>query len=349
MKKYLLISLFCFFSLHAVSQKVNMQISRRENASLSLWQILDKDYQTVFSGSEYLQDDTVFFSLEAEKYYFLQITVPETSIPDSLNYTVIINGEPVLHVAEKSVTGDQFFEFFTGVKKLNSKITGGTDALIADFPWQVYLIAGNYRCGASIIAPGWVLTAAHCTETDNGVSIPASQMSIVAGADNPTSSTQGTRYLISEVIVHPDYNGSTLNNDIALLRVNGIIENANAIPIKLVSSADVAEGATTPGVMSWVTGWGLTSVSPNIFPTKLQKVQLPIVTNTQAATVWSSIPPTDMMAGYLNGNKDACNGDSGGPLAVPVLGEYKLAGIVSWGSSACNTYGAYTRVSLFVD
>jgi len=51
------------------------------------------------------------------------------------------------------------------------------------------------------------------------------------------------------------------------------------------------------------------------------------------------------MAGYLNGNKDACNGDSGGPLVVPVLGEYKLAGIVSWGSSNCNTYGAYTRVS----
>jgi hypothetical protein len=53
------------------------------------------------------------------------------------------------------------------------------------------------------------------------------------------------------------------------------------------------------------------------------------------------------MAGYRNGNKDACNGDSGGPLVVPVLGEYKLAGIVSWGSESCDTYGAYTRVSLF--
>jgi hypothetical protein len=30
---------------------------------------------------------------------------------------------------------------------------------------------------------------------------------------------------------------------------------------------------------------------------------------------------------------------------VPVLGEYKLAGIVSWGSSSCDTYGAYTSVS----
>jgi hypothetical protein len=53
------------------------------------------------------------------------------------------------------------------------------------------------------------------------------------------------------------------------------------------------------------------------------------------------------MAGYRNGNKDACTGDSGGPLVVPVEGGYKLAGLVSWGSSNCNTYGAYTRLSLF--
>ena len=102
-----------------------------------------------------------------------------------------------------------------------------------------------------------------------------------------------------------------------------------------------------PGVMSWVTGWGLTKVSPQVIPTALQKVQLPIISTAQAATVWNSIPATDLMAGFLNGNKDACSGDSGGPLVVPVSGEYKLAGIVSWGSSTCNTYGAYTRVSDF--
>jgi hypothetical protein len=82
-----------------------------------------------------------------------------------------------------------------------------------------------------------------------------------------------------------------------------------------------------------------------VLPTALQKVQLPIVSNAQASTVWGTIPVTDLMAGFLNGGKDACNGDSGGPLVVPVLGVYKLAGIVSWGSPNCNTYGAYTNVA----
>jgi hypothetical protein len=54
-----------------------------------------------------------------------------------------------------------------------------------------------------------------------------------------------------------------------------------------------------------------------------------------------------MMAGFRSGNKDACNGDSGGPLIVPVDSEFKVAGLVSWGSSNCNTYGAYTRISIF--
>ena len=349
MKKYLLVFIISLFSFSAFAQKVNVQISRKERASLSFWQILDENYQTVFSGNGHLNEDPVSFSLEEDKFYVLQVSLPETIIRDSVIYSLLINEEPVLRIAEVLGAGENFYKFFTGVRKPVTKITGGTDASIADFPWQVYMIAGTYRCGASIIAPGWVITAAHCTETDNGVPIPASQMSIVAGADNPKSATQGKIYHISEAIIHENYNGATLENDIAVLRLSSAIDYPNAKPIKLVSASDVAEGATVPGVMTWVTGWGLTSVSPNVFPAKLQKVQLPIVTNSQASTVWSSIPASDMMAGYLNGNKDACNGDSGGPLVVPVLGEYKLAGIVSWGSSACNTYGAYTRVSMFTD
>jgi hypothetical protein len=76
---------------------------------------------------------------------------------------------------------------------------------------------------------------------------------------------------------------------------------------------------------------------------------LPIVSNTQAAVIWGSIPLTDIMAGYQVGNKDACNGDSGGPLIVPVSNQYKLAGLVSWGSSNCDTYGAYSKVSALED
>lgn len=348
MKKFLFISVFYLIPLFVFSQKVTVQVIKTGDAGITNWQILDELNNTVFSGAEYLCDDSVTFSLDANRHYFLQISVSKIYHPDTSLLSLLINREPILLIRSEIGSGTHLISFFTGVRAKDVKITGGADALISDFPWQVYYESGNFLCGASIISNNWVVTAAHCTENSNGSPIPATDMTIKVGATNPTNVLEGKKYSISEVIVHEGYNSQTLENDIALLKVNGPINFANAVPIKLVTADDVAEGVIVPGVMSWVTGWGLITVTPKVLPSTLQKVQLPIVSNAQAATVWGTIPSTDIMAGYQLGNKDACSGDSGGPLVVPVFGEYKLAGIVSWGSSECNNYGAYTRVSDFV-
>jgi hypothetical protein len=225
---------------------------------------------------------------------------------------------------------------------------GGSSTVISNFPWQVYYISGNFRCGGSILSGKWVITAAHCTKNASGGATPASEMFVQVGANNPVNNpNDGKTYAVSQVIVNEGFDSQTLLNDIALLQLTDSINFPNAVPIKIVTNYDVAAGAIDPGVMAWITGWGLTRVNPSTLPSNLQEVLLPIVSDAQASTVWSSIPATDIMAGYLNGNKDACNGDSGGPLVVPVLNEYKLAGLVSWGSTNCNTYGAYTNVSDF--
>jgi hypothetical protein len=347
MKKILFIPLLWLVQFSMMAQKVSIELIKTKNTSASEWQVLDEHYRPVFSSYEYFSDDSEFFSLEANMRFFLQISVYEIYNADTSLYSLLLNGEPIMLISSKIEPGDHFYPFFTGIKTPEVKITGGTSADISDFPWQVYFESGIYTCGGSIISENWVVTAAHCTKNSNGSAISASDMAVEVGANNPRNGLEGKKYSISEVIVHEDYNNNTLENDIALLKLKEPLNFENAKPIKLILAEDVAEGATDPGVMSWVTGWGLTSVRPSVSPTSLQKVQLPIVTNSQAATVWKSIPETDIMAGFLNGNKDACSGDSGGPLVVPVSDEYKLAGIVSWGSSNCNTYGGYTRVSYF--
>ena len=348
MKKFLLISLLYLISFSLLAQKVSVRLIQTKNACVSDWQILNDQNVSVFSGTGNVGNDSSAFSLEANKYYFLRISVTEINYRDTSLYTLILNGEPILLIKSGVGSGDHLFPFFTGVKTLNAKIAGGTDALISDFPWQVYFISGNFRCGGSIINGNWVVTAAHCTKDDLGAAIPVSSMSVKVGANNASNPLDGKIYQVSAAIVNEGYNDQTLLNDIALLRLKDTINFTNATPINIVSASDVAAGAITPGVLSWVTGWGYTSVSPDVLPTALQKVQLLIISTAQAASVWgSSITATDLMAGYLNGNKDACNGDSGGPLVVPVSGEFRLAGIVSWGSPSCNTYGAYTRVSDF--
>jgi hypothetical protein len=347
MKRFLFISLLSFITLSVFAQKVTIQVVRTKNSGIAGWQIIDSQNNIIFSGSEGIKDDSVTFSLVANTYYFLKISISEISNPDAKLFSLSLNGEPVLYIKSDVGKGDHLFPFFTGVREVNAKIIGGVNAVISDFPWQIYYIAGNFRCGGSIIGGTWVVTAAHCTKNSTGGAIVASDMFVKVGVNNPANPAEGITYAVREAIVHEGFDNQTLLNDIALLRLKDTIHFANALPIKLVTTDDVVEGAIIPGVMSWVTGWGYTHINPNVIPNALQKVQLPIVSNAQASSVWNSIPATDLMAGYLNGNKDACNGDSGGPLVVPVLGEYKLAGIVSWGSSNCNTYGAYTRVSDF--
>jgi hypothetical protein len=346
MKNVVFIFLFCLIQLTAFSQKVTVKVIKTESSAVSEWQILDEYHNIVFAGNEYYRTDSVIFSLEANKRYFLAISVTEIVTNDTNLYSLILNDEPLILINTDVGTGDHFYPFFTGVRSEVNKIVGGTNALISDFPWQVYYISGSFRCGGSIIADNWILTAAHCTKNSFGTTIPVSTMFVKAGATNFNSTTEGQLYNVSEVIIHEGYDSQTLENDIALLRLEQPINIPNARPIKLVTAEDVAYGATDPGVVTWVTGWGLTRVSPEVRPVNLQKGQLPIVSNKQASTVWRNIPSTCIMAGYQGGNPDACNGDSGGPMVVPVFGDYKIAGIVSWGSENCNTYGGYTSVSI---
>lgn len=347
MRKIFLIVFILLMYQSGFAQKVSVNVIKTKNAAQSGWQILTDQYLPVFSGDDYYKEDSVVFSLESDKRYLFAVSVADVSDPDTSLYTLLINNEPVILVNSDIVPGDHFFAFYTGTKERVAKITGGTSADISEFPWQVYLEAGDFTCGGSIISDQWIITAAHCTRDEYDRAIPASKMDVIAGATNPLDITQGKTYYVSEVVVHEKFNSETLENDIALLKLKQPVSFTNAEPIKLVSARDSAAGMTDPGVMSWVTGYGLSRVVPPTYPSSLQKVQLPIVSNEQAATVWGDISKTDLMAGYLNGNKDACNGDSGGPLVVPYSNGYKLAGLVSWGSSKCNTYGAYTRISCF--
>lgn len=114
-----------------------------------------------------------------------------------------------------------------------------------------------------------------------------------------------------------------------------------------------------PGTIGVVTGWGQKGKNKKT-RTRLRKVSLTILGQ---ATCKRSHPKhlvsnNMFCAGHLNGSRDdACDGDSGGPLAIHSsvaenAGDHRwvLAGIVSWGDGCGNVgkYGVYTRVSNFV-
>uniref|UniRef100_A0A8C3BQM0 Peptidase S1 domain-containing protein n=1 Tax=Cairina moschata TaxID=8855 RepID=A0A8C3BQM0_CAIMO len=56
-------------------------------------------------------------------------------------------------------------------KEPQSRVVNGEDAVPYSWPWQIslqYERDGTFRhtCGGTLIAPGWVMTAAHCISND---------------------------------------------------------------------------------------------------------------------------------------------------------------------------------------
>ncbi len=230
------------------------------------------------------------------------------------------------------------------------KIVGGSESPPGAYPWMAALVrpevADNYQaqfCGATLIHPYWVVTAAHCVED----TVPGS-VEVLLGAHDLSMDTAVQRLAVAEIIIHPEYRGSTMDADLALLRLAEPADPA-FVPVRLIDDADFA----APGVMARILGWGTTSEGGSS-PRALREADIPVVAveAANAPGVYNGeLTPVMLPAGLQQGGKDTCQGDSGGPLVVgdPGDGGWLLAGITSFGDGCGrpNAYGIYTRVSHF--
>ncbi len=251
----------------------------------------------------------------------------------------------------------------------NGKIMGGTKASFGEWPSTVALLdvdeikrietgnalddhgnripvnQANYQahfCGASLIDPEWVLTAAHCL-VENNTTKKADKVAALIGAYDLIGG--GYRRYIKEIIIHPKYDEATDDNDIALLHLKTRV-NAPTIAI----SSDNAPN----GTLAYAVGWGALDGTGRHYPSELYEVELPVIDQGICRSFFGAGHPfTDNMlcAGYKQGRKrDVCNGDSGGPLMANLgNGGYEQIGITSWGASCSDpgSYGAYTRLSKY--
>uniref|UniRef100_T1GIM6 Peptidase S1 domain-containing protein n=1 Tax=Megaselia scalaris TaxID=36166 RepID=T1GIM6_MEGSC len=222
----------------------------------------------------------------------------------------------------------------------DGRVVNGTTAKEGEYPYVVSLrsTSGSHSCGASIIAPDWILTAAHCVtgRIPNTTTIQYGVVNISVAGPNIAK--------VKKIIYHENYNPSSIINDIALLQLETPLKYnyINVAPIQLPP-----QGYEVPA-NSQLIGWGLEKTGGKV-QTQLQEVNLKCYSDKECQQRHNYRTNKDnICAGVDEGGKGQCSGDSGGPLT---FGKYQV-GLVSWSVKPCTIApypGVYTKVSHYIN
>ncbi|XP_047421264.1 mannan-binding lectin serine protease 1 isoform X2 [Sciurus carolinensis] len=242
-------------------------------------------------------------------------------------------------------------------RKLMARIFNGRPAQKGTTPWIAMLSHPNGQpfCGGTLVGSSWIVTAAHCLHQvldsedltlDDSYLLNPSDFQIILGKHWRLRSDENEQHLgVKHVILHPLYNPNTFENDVALVELlESPMLNDFVMPLCLPKEP------SQEGTMVIVSGWGKQFLQK--FPETLMEIEIPIVDHHTCQEAYAPLKKNvtkDMIcAGEKEGGKDACAGDSGGPMVTldRETGQWYLVGTVSWGEDCGkkDRYGVYSDI-----
>jgi secreted trypsin-like serine protease len=227
-------------------------------------------------------------------------------------------------------------------------VIGGQQAAVGAWPFAAALIDASVgdtlagqTCGAVVVSPREVVTAAHCVAVDGSVRPRRRALDVVAGKLRLRGSSSARVHVVS-VRIHPGFNSETLANDLAVLELARPVAGV----AQLADSAEEIAGGTATAL-----GWGsTTATAAGDFPDALRQTVIDIEPDSACAQVYGDGYDASIMlcAGMPQGGRDTCQGDSGGPLVAGDPGSMVVIGFTSFGGACgqAGAPGAYVRASV---
>ncbi|XP_052642579.1 transmembrane protease serine 5-like isoform X6 [Harpia harpyja] len=185
------------------------------------------------------------------------------------------------------------------------RVVGGMDVPLGRWPWQVSVYHGSqHHCGGSVLAREWIVTAAHCVHSYRW--LPASAWLVFAGVITHGSIKHEAGVSVKKIIYHPLYNDSSLDYDIALMKLQVPLNFSDAIRAVCLppSHWDLFQG-----MQCWVSGWGYTRPEQAQVTETLKEALVPLVGTKRcnSSCMYAGRLTARMLcAGYLRGKIDAC-------------------------------------------
>eukprot|EP00062_Callorhinchus_milii_P007827 gi/632949836/ref/XP_007890381.1/ PREDICTED: granzyme K-like [Callorhinchus milii] len=221
------------------------------------------------------------------------------------------------------------------------EIIGGGKVKSHSRPYMTSIQNNNsHVCGGTLIKPNWVLTAAHCVRY-----LKSKKQTVVLGAQSLSKKEKEKQFLkIKKKYQHPKFNWDRFTNDIMLIELDGAAKITKSVDVLALPEMTNDVEAKTKCT---VAGWGKTK-SKEISDI-LKEAKLPVIDRKTCRKNYQSLDITDNMicAGDKKGKKDACAGDSGGPLICKEGKKNVYRGIISNGKGCAvrNKPSICTRLS----
>lgn len=237
-----------------------------------------------------------------------------------------------------------------------TKIVGGTVTTVESHPWVAAIFWSTktrrqvFVCGGSLIAPCWVLSAAHCFM--NRAKVRRLSVFLGKSALNETYESSEQRFQVEELIIHEgfDHSEGSYNHDIALLRLKGHGQCAKETKSVRTVCLPPPGQRLQSGIQCEVAGYGKEQEGLWYKSQYLRQAKVLLISHSvcQDKDYYGSLITGNMFcAGRPDWSQDACEGDSGGPLVCEAGGRLYLFGIVSWGKGCAKEFrpGVYTKVT----